>query len=160
MDIKDCASVRRALVQAGIEPIDGKAYTLYECGHSFNVDDDPSRIKWYAATGRGLRSCPICDHQRLLTKYKRCSCGVEQVGSKVQPSRYCNNCSAGRREVVKSPLAYRKNSHLADPDRGFCIHRNTCLTTFIDYDTVPCKDCDDFFVIQGEHDPLAEKITG
>jgi hypothetical protein len=160
VDIKDCTSVYVALVQAGIEPIDGNAYTLYECGHAFNVVNDPSRVQWYGAAGRGLRSCPVCDHKKLLTKYKQCGCGEVQIGSKVQPSKCCNVCPTERKGITASPFAYRKNGHLADPDRGFCIHRNECLTKFIDYVTVPCKGCLKFFVLQGDHDALAEVITG
>jgi len=158
MDIKNFTSVRRALMKSGIKPIDGNAYTLYECGHAFNVKDDPSRIQWYPATG-GLRSCPICDHQRLLVKYKRCGCGKEQVGPKVQSSKYCNHCPSDRKEVSVSPLACRKNSNLADPNRGFCIHRNECLIKYIDYDAVPCKNCDSYSVLQGVHDPLVKMVS-
>jgi hypothetical protein len=160
VDIKSCVSVHKVLTDAGIEPIDGKAYTLYECGHVFNVEDDPAYVRWYASVGRALRSCPLCDKQRLLTKYKKCGCGEEQVGPKVQPSRCCTLCPPDRKVVTVSPYAYRKNGHLVDINRGFCIHKNGCLTKFIDYVTVPCKGCLDYLVEQGAHDPLSEIITG
>lgn len=160
IDTKDCNSVHKALLAAGIEPVDGNAYTLYECGHAFNVKDDPSKIKWYASAGRALRSCPICDKQKLLTKFKHCGCGKTQLGFKVQPSKYCNFCPPERRETTESMFAHRKNNQLADYTRGFCVHRNECLKKYINYDTVPCKNCDNYLVIQGEHDPLAECISG
>jgi hypothetical protein len=161
VNIKNSTSVREALVQAGIKnPLDGYAYTLYECGHAFNVEDDPGKTQWYSSVGRSLRTCPKCDYHKLLTKYKRCGCGKPQIGSNVQPSKACNDCPPGTKGSTVSKYAHRKNGHLADPDRGFCIHRNECLTKFIDYATVPCKGCEDFFVIQGNHDALAEVISG
>ena len=162
VDISNPINVLSALTADGIEPIDGHAYTLYECGHAFDVEADPSRILWYASVGRALRSCPICDKQKLLTKYKQCGCGKVQISFKVQPSTYCNFCPPDRKDkdTVDTPFARRKNGHLADYSRGFCVHRNECLKKYIDYDTVPCKNCDDYLVIQGEHDALAECISG
>lgn len=144
VDIKDSVSVREALIKSGITPIDGVAYILYECGHSFDVKDDPAKMLWYNSAGRTLRSCPKCKHRRILIKYKRCSCGVEQVGSKVHTSNCCGACASIKQGEDRNNSHYKRNGHLADSDRGFCIHRNECLTKYIDCVTVPCKHCHDY----------------
>jgi hypothetical protein len=138
--------VRRMLREANIKAEEGHAYILYKCGHVHDAREDPSIITYFAGTHRGLRSCPVCVSAALLTKYKKCGCGAEHIGKRVQPSKCCSACRSSRRVAKGETPKIEKiaNSHLADPSRCFCIHRMECLTKYEDYDTVPCKRCKRF----------------
>lgn len=140
--------VKGLLRKAKIKPIPGHAYILYECGHIFDYNDDPGIVKYSAGVQRGSRSCPICVSKThlaraLLTKYKKCPCGAEHVGKRIQASKCCASCSSSRR-AARGELTEnlkRRNGHLEDPSRVLCIHRLECLDKYCMYEAIPCKGC-------------------
>lgn len=148
IDVNDYAAIRRALVKSGIKPVNGVAYFLYECGHSYSAADDPARMLKYGPNYKAIRSCPKCKRKKVLVKYKRCNCGIEQTGLKVQSSKYCSSCSFVKQQLQKLSKKgkARRNKHLIDESRIHCIHRNTCLTKYFDYEVVPCKGCPDYII--------------
>ena len=145
---------KRLLKQAELNIEDGECYTIYSCGHVFDNRDDPQIITYYVGENRGIRSCPICINQKLLTKFKRCGCGAEHIGKRVQPSECCGKCPSVRKATGRDETlnAFKRNGHLADPDRVFCIYRSECLDIYRVYDAVPCKGCKQYKVHQGAHD--------
>lgn len=140
--------VKKILREAKVKPIPGHAYILYECGHIYDYTDDPGVVKYSAGVQRGSRSCPVCVSKvhisrALLTKYKKCPCGAEHVGKRIQASKCCASCTSSRR-AAKGELTEnlkRLNGHLADPSRALCIHREECLKVYYMYDAIPCKGC-------------------
>ena len=149
---------KRFIKKEKIEVVEGEAYAVYDCGHVFNIKDDP-RIQTYypneGEKGLSVRSCPVCVTEKLMTKYKLCGCGAEHASKRVQPSKCCDRCAAGRRaqRPVKHAL-YLRNGHTSDPSRCYCVHRDECIMTYIEYDAIPCKNCRRFKVKQGGHDPI------
>ncbi len=141
--------VKSILRKAKVKVVNKHAYSIYSCGHVYDVKDDPGLVKYFENEKRGLRCCPICyenansSKQALITKYKRCGCGAEHVSKRVQPSQCCASCASSRR-AVKGEIPEsqkRMNGHKLDITRCFCIHRDECLITYKDYDVVPCKGC-------------------
>lgn len=146
--------VKQVLRQAKIKPVTTNTYNIYECGHAFSKNDDPSPgvVRYvsgvFANGGRGVRICPVCwergqQKRRLVTKYKRCNCGAEHLGKHLQSSNCCSSCSSARRALkgATPKSVERANGHLADPDRCFCVHRSSCLIKYLDYEALPCKNC-------------------
>ena len=146
--------VKQVLKQAKVQPVTTRSYNIYECGHVFDRDDDPAPgiVKYISGIssngGRGLRVCPVCwgkgqQKKRLVTKYKRCTCGAEHIGKHLQSSICCSSCTYARRALKgATPISVKRaNGHLADPNRCFCIHRSECLIKYLKYEAVPCKGC-------------------
>ena len=145
------------LEKADIEVEKGQSYNLYECGHVFTHQEDlPQHIHYYKDDDRAIRSCPICGDKKLLTKYKKCTCGTEHVGKRVQPSQCCADCPTVLRNSGKERTASQKkhNGHLVDIERCFCARRDECLKFYWDYDTTPCLGCGGFIQGTGEHEPV------
>lgn len=144
--------VKRILKQANIKPETDRAYNIYECGHVFDNDTEQRVIKYFPGEGdqknRSKRICPVCwenfgKKYPLITKYKKCSCGAEHVSKRAQSSICCSSCSSTRK-AAKGTVpnkVYKNNGHLADPSRCSCIHRDDCLTKYLDYEAIPCKGC-------------------
>jgi len=148
--------VKKKIKEAEMTVKKSHAYILYECGHILDKEDDPGKVKYVGDENdpsrpqRGLRICPICWEKGikspLVTKYKKCGCGAEHIGKKVQPSLCCAACPSSRRAVKgNTPTHIKKaNGRLADPNRCFCIHRGGCLTEYDGYAALPCKGCQKF----------------
>ena len=134
---------KKIIRRAKIKIQEGHSYLIYECGHVYDYVDDTAYIVYNAGLRRAARCCPVCVSKALITKYKKCSCGAEHVGKRVQSSICCAACSSVRRaakgEVTLNQL--KRNSHLADSSRYMCIHRKQCLDLYCVYDTIPCKGC-------------------
>lgn len=145
--------------KTGIEIEDGEVYNIYDCGHVYNTKDDLSRTVYYPDLKMSNRSCPICNRSKLLSKYKRCGCGYEQMAGTTQPSQFCNKCPNSRRLELKnnSETINYKNGHLRDITRIHCINRYSCVIKYRKYETVPCLHCPDYELMHGEHDPLTTR---
>jgi len=144
---------KQLIKKAEIKVEEGECYVIYNCGHVFDNRDDPQITTYYIGENRTVRSCPICQNQKLVTKYKLCGCGAEHTGKRVQPSPFCFKCSPLRRSTGRTERldAHLRNGHLADHTRGFCIHRSDCLKTYLAHDCVPCKGCKQYAIEEGEY---------
>lgn len=149
------ARVKRMLRRARVKVEKGKSYIIYNCGHIYDAAEDPGIVTYFAGKNRGLRSCPVCISQALLTKYKKCGCGAEHIGKRVQPSECCASCPAARRASGGNTPRHqhKRNAHRADPSRWNCIHRDGCMETYIDYDAIPCKGCRRYKAVEVVSDP-------
>ena len=157
IDLLHCA--KTMIQQADIQIIPGQAYTIYECGHVFEIEKDPQTLTFYRTQNREIRSCPLCKNAMLITKYKQCGCGAEHIGKRVVSSVCCGQCPTERRpNAAPLKLKHLRNAHLADPERCFCIHRAVCMEKYIDYDTIPCKDCLNYQPDHGRHDPIYTRL--
>ncbi len=135
----------------------GQSYNLYACGHIFSHEEDlPQTIHYYKHDNKTFRSCPICGDQKLITKYKKCTCGTEHIGKRVQPSQCCASCPTVLRNAGKiRAVSYKKrNEHLADPDRCFCTRRDICSEWYLDYATIPCLNCGGYEISSGEEEAV------
>jgi len=138
--------VKSYIDNAHIKITEGEAYNVYHCGHVFTTPDDyPHTITYYKDKDRGIRSCPICKNEQLVTKYKLCGCGAEHIGKRTQPSNCCASCPTIRRNVGYSRIQNMKkrNSAMSDPERWNCKRKPICREMYseLDYDAVPCKNC-------------------
>lgn len=140
--------VKKLFEAADITPIPGMAYAIYECGHVLSSEEDPQINRYYSDVGISVRSCPKCQDKRLVSKYKICKCGAEHYGKRVISSQFCGECpkerKAAAREAAKPDTRHLRNGHMADLNKGFCIHKSKCLLEYQDYEAVPCRDCGKF----------------
>jgi hypothetical protein len=101
----------------------------------------------FSERNRAVRCCPECLEKsikkEMLTKYKKCGCGAEHVGKRVQPSDCCASCPPVRKlsEKYRPKHTHKRNEEQADPTRYDCAKRDECLKTYFDYDALPCKGC-------------------
>lgn len=154
--------VKSYLQDAEIEIEKGQSYNIYTCGHVFsNTDDLPQTIHYYKKDDRAVRSCPTCGNKKLLTKYKKCTCGTEQTGKRVQPSQCCASCPTVLRNSGKVRIkSYKKrNGYAADPERCYCLRRDVCREEYEYYQTTPCKNCGGFIQGQGNVDPIYSGVA-
>ena len=147
--------IRRNLKKAKINPEEGEAYSIYTCGHIFLAKEENPIVTYYKKENRAIRSCPKCITTQLVTKYKKCGCGREHEGIRVQSSQCCAYCPSDRRNTdEKSHQWNYENDHLVDDSRIWCERRDVCMIGFQYHNSVPCKNCGGFLCGSGNNDPL------
>jgi len=156
MKLLSLEEVQKIINKSKIEIKSGLLYTIYECGHIFSSDEDPLKITYFQKDNMSKRTCFKCDQSHLVARYKKCGCGAEQIGNAVSASKFCKYCSKEYKEkfaIIKEPDK-TKNKHLADPNRWNCKNRNECFKKYISYEALPCKNCKDYQIGNGDHDAL------
>ena len=154
------AKARKMLEDKGVTPIGGHAYNIYECGCVFDNTEDPNILAYFSESKLMNRSCPMHKPSALLIKYKKCNCGFENIGLRLQSSDGCKICAkATRRKSDGSRVKYQ-NAHSADPGRWACVHREECFKKYIKYEALPCKGCKDYQLGAGNVDPLDRTRKG
>ena len=159
MKIKTPDQAKHHIESQGIKIIPGFPYNLYECGCVIRNDEDP-QIYFHLESTR-LRGCPH-HKKRLLNKYKKCPCGREYLGKRLQLSQGCRECHNSY-EYQKyynenGPIFKEmRNSGKSDPSRWNCAHRDKCIVEFMKYDAIPCKGCEKYNPVSLDIDPCCAK---
>jgi len=146
--------------------IPGKAYNIYLDGCVYQNEDDPNNLHWSPEKKQMLRCCPEHSEYGLLNKFKKCACDQVYFSSRVRSSENCNVCYWGKNKKDRVKKNYRKikkilnNSDMADLSRWDCSFRSDCLTKYIKYNAVPCKDCQSYTKANLGMDPMASTHHG
>ena len=151
------SKIHKKLKKAGIEIQIGEAYNFYDCGCIINNKNDENRLKHNFDTHQRVRACPYCDEEGvgfLVTKYKKCQCGMEFNSKGVHASFFCNKCPNSLRTKgiikVKIEIEYgikldfqkRFNGDFQDSERWNCLFRDNCAWYYREHDAVPCLNCE------------------
>lgn len=154
MDLSSPKKAREFIEVSGIKIETTKVFNIYECGCVFENGADPIKMAYFPETRITNRTCLIHRPTSLHIKYKRCQCGFENTGKRLQESIGCGKCKNENKIEKMKDLRRRQNLHLKDVNRCDCAEYLDCLDKYLDCDCIPCKKCKKYHIGSANIDPL------
>ena len=149
--IKTAVQARKYILSRDIKIYDGEIYNIYRDGCLAMNAYDPQGLAYFPEDNIRTRCCLFHDDVRFLIKYKRCRCGSEKIGIKLQPSLYCNYCKNQPVASYISDYKARKRNWSTHWRGDYCVGLRVCS---IKSKKLECESCDEFIPIFRGVDPL------